>query len=449
MNNVSGDDPTSNVIAFPKRPRVRPKTEPTSRMPQRHLKLLQYENRAFGDYDRPLTRGDCLEGGMNEQRPCPYVGCKYHLYLDVQATGNVRMNFVGREIEDLEHTCALDVADDGGATLESVAQLLSISRERIRQIEDKAMRKLKARAGAQLREYVGAEGPPLAGLAAIMSDTGGAGGGVKPDEAADDASLDLEDAPVGATRIGSARSTESDDCRRVYAVYDRAIDERDVVARGERVFVKGPERGVMVPVSIREARILIALRDWPDAEKGPTLTQLGERAGITGNHSGQSVRSVLLGLGELRAVSWSRKRGARIEPDAVIVYGPAPTMTAALPVSTRAPLRAVQTKAEDERMAKETGEKARSGRRREEVLAFLCGDAQGRSIDVSSRSRAGPTATSRSVGSRRPSTQGSSYASTIGSMRATRGASSFARRSPRNAATRRGSRRRRRARRVR
>ncbi len=40
-------------------------------------------------------------------------------------------------------SCVLDVADRGGATLEEVADIIGVSRERIRQIEFKIRRKLK------------------------------------------------------------------------------------------------------------------------------------------------------------------------------------------------------------------------------------------------------------------------------------------------------------------
>ena len=42
------------------------------------------------------TRAECVEG----PRPCPYVSCKYHLYLDVQhRTGAIKLNFPDIEVE--------------------------------------------------------------------------------------------------------------------------------------------------------------------------------------------------------------------------------------------------------------------------------------------------------------------------------------------------------------
>ncbi len=90
--------------------------------------------------DRPTMRSECRYG----ERPCPYVSCKYHLYLDVNPrTGSIKLNFPGLEIWELSETCALDVADRGGITLEEVGEVLNLTRERIRQVESKGLKKLR------------------------------------------------------------------------------------------------------------------------------------------------------------------------------------------------------------------------------------------------------------------------------------------------------------------
>jgi hypothetical protein len=103
------------------------------------------------DTDRPETRGDCLPGGMNEQRPCPYVSCRHHIYLDVTRDGALRLNFpdIGPdELEKLPGTCALDLADQGGLTLEDVGEALGVTRERARQLEERVLVKVRP-----LRDY--------------------------------------------------------------------------------------------------------------------------------------------------------------------------------------------------------------------------------------------------------------------------------------------------------
>lgn len=87
---------------------------------------------------RPVTRQDCLE----MERPCPFVSCFYHLYLDVNENGSIKLNFPHLDVSELKESCALDVADVGGVTLEEVANVLNVSRERVRQIQDGAMRRM-------------------------------------------------------------------------------------------------------------------------------------------------------------------------------------------------------------------------------------------------------------------------------------------------------------------
>lgn len=92
---------------------------------------------------RPTTRSDC-EHGINDQRPCPWVACKFHLYLDVNPdTGSIKINFPDRESWELRETCSMDVAERGGSTLEKVGELMNFTRERTRQIEVRGLLKLK------------------------------------------------------------------------------------------------------------------------------------------------------------------------------------------------------------------------------------------------------------------------------------------------------------------
>jgi hypothetical protein len=49
--------------------------------------------------NRPTSRDDC----RNTRRPCPYVSCRSHLYLDVSLeTGAIKVNFPGLETTDIE-----------------------------------------------------------------------------------------------------------------------------------------------------------------------------------------------------------------------------------------------------------------------------------------------------------------------------------------------------------
>jgi len=90
---------------------------------------------------RPRSRADCAKAG----RPCMFISCKHHLYLDVNpTTGSIKLNFPDLEVWELAETCALDVADRGGITLEEVGGIMNLTRERIRQVETRGLLKLRA-----------------------------------------------------------------------------------------------------------------------------------------------------------------------------------------------------------------------------------------------------------------------------------------------------------------
>lgn len=90
---------------------------------------------------RPRSRAECAQG----ERPCMFISCKHHLYLDVNPeTGSIKLNFPDKEIWELDETCALDVADRGGITLEEVGTIMNLTRERIRQVETRGLLKLRA-----------------------------------------------------------------------------------------------------------------------------------------------------------------------------------------------------------------------------------------------------------------------------------------------------------------
>jgi hypothetical protein len=81
---------------------------------------------------RPRKRSDCKDG----PRPCIFVGCRYHLLLEIGKNGNLKTNFKGEpDPTTMEETCALDLAENGGMTLEEISQYSSLTRERVRQIE--------------------------------------------------------------------------------------------------------------------------------------------------------------------------------------------------------------------------------------------------------------------------------------------------------------------------
>ena len=70
--------------------------------------LPNYVALTAGQPPNAATRAECAEG----PRPCPYVSCKHHLYLDVNPeTGSIKLNFPDLEVDEMAETCSLDVAD--------------------------------------------------------------------------------------------------------------------------------------------------------------------------------------------------------------------------------------------------------------------------------------------------------------------------------------------------
>lgn len=100
---------------------------------------------------RPKHRSDCQDG----ERPCPWVSCKYHLYLDVNPrTGSIKLNFPDIEPWEMTDTCVLDIADRGPVTLEDVGRIMNLTRERIRQLEASASVKIRSsRLAVEYREF--------------------------------------------------------------------------------------------------------------------------------------------------------------------------------------------------------------------------------------------------------------------------------------------------------
>lgn len=99
------------------------------------------------EHGRPKTRGECA----GVQRPCPFVSCRWHLYLDVLESGALKLNFPDIEPHELEHSCCLDIAERGPHRLEDVGAVMNLTRERVRQTEDAALAKVEA-AAAHLQE---------------------------------------------------------------------------------------------------------------------------------------------------------------------------------------------------------------------------------------------------------------------------------------------------------
>ncbi len=98
----------------------------------------------------PQTRAECLPGGENEHRPCPYVTCRHHLALDVKhyATGTIAIDRVAPgfdgigDVPEDKPTCALDLAEDKN-TCSEIAEAVDLpSSAHVHMIVKRALLKL-------------------------------------------------------------------------------------------------------------------------------------------------------------------------------------------------------------------------------------------------------------------------------------------------------------------
>jgi len=92
----------------------------------RVLRELRVQNAEIEPYDRPTKRSECPT-----ERPCPFVSCRYHLAIDVTRAGGIKFNFPDLSLDEMQETCALDVAGDGENTTQRIADLLNVERQRI------------------------------------------------------------------------------------------------------------------------------------------------------------------------------------------------------------------------------------------------------------------------------------------------------------------------------
>lgn len=105
--------------------------------PEYGLRDLYPELRPEDD-ERPRRRGECEAG----RRPCPWATCRHHLAHDLGG----RFERV-QELQELQETCALDVAAMGAHSITEIADYLDLSRNTAWATLQRAMGKVAARTG--------------------------------------------------------------------------------------------------------------------------------------------------------------------------------------------------------------------------------------------------------------------------------------------------------------
>lgn len=137
--------------------RLTPRARTVSIKRMRSSQLRSDEAETIEHTERPRTWGECLERALGTaSRPCGYLRCKHNLLVDVDGrTGSYKVTWphlaVGAYGDEYgaypQHTCALRVAEQGGLTLDEIGQVMNLTRERVRQIETKALYALRGLAG--------------------------------------------------------------------------------------------------------------------------------------------------------------------------------------------------------------------------------------------------------------------------------------------------------------
>jgi hypothetical protein len=277
--------------------------------PADEVVALRLLNDAEEPYERPKTRADC------EQivRPCPFVGCKHHLYLDVtQDNGNIRINFPDREPHQMppDGSCALDVAEQGGVTLSAAGDLVNLTRERIRQVEVEALRKLRtppamrprgkalADAMAILRTFADHETQSVSSpLAEEMLET-------TSDAREDDDDSDVRRFKVDLPHILDESVSNEDYCSALHRIWDQWTNDRQALSKGELHVVRGQY------VTARHIKVLDAIRtSCKDRGAPPSVMEIADIAevkGTTMSSRRQNASAILRSLRELGLIEGKR-----------------------------------------------------------------------------------------------------------------------------------------------
>lgn len=63
--------------------------------------------REIAQEQRPTIRQECRP----RWQPCPFIGCRHHLFLDILEDGRVRVNFPHLDPTEIPYACSLDVSE--------------------------------------------------------------------------------------------------------------------------------------------------------------------------------------------------------------------------------------------------------------------------------------------------------------------------------------------------
>lgn len=250
----------------------RPRTENIRRITKRSLEDGRVHLRVVDDLDveRPRKRGDCDA----VERPCPFVGCRHNLFLDVdEGNGSIKYNFPDREPDEVdpERSCALDIAALGGGTLEDIGELANVTRERIRQIEAKALTRLRKRskrkdtAERALLEYCDAPDEATAGKVGHGSESVFAP--TEAPEVVNDQDREDDASPTRVSFFAEGESADEEVCNAVWQLFAKDSNSRGFDCRSRQ----------QIAASRVLARKRAAKADVPDPPTPPTESDMASK----------------------------------------------------------------------------------------------------------------------------------------------------------------------------
>ena len=278
---------------------VRPKSFAAVRVSQAELTQLKLLNEAEEPAEHPRTRGECKGG----PRPCPLVGCKYNLFLQVNPeTGTMRLQFPDREPWHMpsDRSCALDVADEGGASLEHIGNIMNITRERVRQIEVRGLKHAGlGRDGDDLKTYLGPPSSRMASspLGEAMNQSS------RSDGEPEDDSADVRTHIPSLPHVLDRTVTDQQYADAMHRIWERWQDNRQAEARGELHVVAGRY------VTTSQRAIIECIREsWSQRGRAPTVDEMARAAGVEGDAIAQNISGMLRTLRDLGLVTGKREQ---------------------------------------------------------------------------------------------------------------------------------------------
>ena len=88
---------------------------------------------------KPCVRADCA----SLPRPCPFISCKYNLFVEIGPKGSLDFTWPRTQPHQMPQSCALDLADEGGLTVQELADEMRLGLDVVKKSVDAALRSVR------------------------------------------------------------------------------------------------------------------------------------------------------------------------------------------------------------------------------------------------------------------------------------------------------------------